>query len=98
MTYGLDRWLRHCRMMNANRGSYVFPPDKYRVNGITAKPGSGVNISRINWNGSTCFISTHAIKFPFSYSPVTVLVSNVTDTRVRWNTSRGSIIVCDYLR
>ena len=75
-------------------GSYLFPTDKYCV---TAKPDSGVNISRINWNGSRCFISTHLIKFPFFYSSITVSISTVTDTRVKWNTSRGSIVVCDYL-
>ena len=83
-------------------GSYLFPKTRYNL-AISSR--GGVNISRINWNGSSWSISTHFIKFPnVGNKYCTVSISNVTDTRVTWNTfdssnhfSRSSIVVCDYL-
>ena len=76
-------------------GSYVFPNDIWCKD---YRPG--VNISRINWNGSSWSISTHFITFPNNISDEhqLVAISNVTDTLVIWNLVRTtSIVVCDYL-
>ena len=76
-------------------GAYIFPNDTFCSS--FKEDYLGVDISRINWNGSSWSISTHFIKFPnFTNTCWRISITNVTDTRVTWNLSGASLLVCDY--